>query len=79
MVVKIRNGLCHFSGTDILLSTHSTIFMAGKAIKTSITMLKTSVKTMFSIFIFRKTDEQTASLLVRLEEVLPAVNRCCPG
>jgi len=45
-VVENRSGLCHFSGTVILLSTHSTIFIAGKIIKNSITIEKTSVNTM---------------------------------
>jgi len=48
-VVTIKNGLCHFSGTVILLSTHSTIFIAGKAIKTSITTENTRVKTILSM------------------------------
>jgi len=51
-VVNIRNALCHFSGTVILLSTHSTIFIAGKAIKTSITMEKTSVRMMSRFMIY---------------------------
>jgi len=49
IVVKIRSRLCHFSGISIFVSANSTIFMAGKAIKTSITIEKTRVSTIFNM------------------------------
>ena len=48
-VMKSIKGLYHFSGISTLLSIHSVIFIAGKIIKISMTMLKTNVKTIFSI------------------------------
>lgn len=68
IVVIMRRGLCYFSGTVILLSIQSTVFMAGKAIKTSIAIEKTSVRTMskFQVgnppylftLLFQKTSKQ---------------------
>ncbi len=48
-VIANITGLNHFSGISTLLSIHSVIFIAGKIMNISITMLKTSVKTIFSI------------------------------
>jgi len=50
-VVKISSRLCHFSGIVNTFSSPSTIFMAGNAINTSITMEKTSVSMTFSMLI----------------------------
>jgi len=50
IVVEISRGLYHFWGMAIFCSIHSTIFIAGKAIKISITILNTSVMTISVIF-----------------------------
>jgi len=42
-VVERRSGLCHFSGTVIWFSNHSTIFIAGKIMNISMTTEKTRV------------------------------------
>ena len=76
MVRDMRNGLYHLSGISILLSTHSTIFMAGKAMNISITIEKTRVRTISIMIIVRKTDVQSLILFCSEKEVLPAVNHC---
>ncbi len=74
MVVDMRSGLYHFSGISNLLSSHSTIFMAGKAINISITTEKTRVITICSMSIIRKTVVQNQVLLLFEEVVLLAEN-----
>ena len=63
MVMRICNMLCEVSESAFFVSIHSTIFIAGKAIKTSITIEKTSVNTISSILIFRNIDGR---ILLRL-------------
>ena len=58
IVMMICKILCHVSVSVIFVSIHFAIFIVGKAMKTSITMEKTSVKIIFSIFIFHSIDEQ---------------------
>lgn len=76
IVVKIRSRLCHFGGIGSIFSANSTIFMAGKAMKTSITMEKTSVNTISSMFIFHSIGVQSLSLLWFEEEEMKFVCRC---
>jgi len=48
-VIKSCKTVCCRSERGIFVSSHSTIFMAGNAIKTSITIEKTSVRIIFSM------------------------------
>jgi len=73
----MRSGLYHFSGIVNWLSSHSTIFMAGKAINMSITTEKTSVIAICIISIIRKTVVQNQALLLFEEVMLLAENRYC--
>ena len=76
-VVKISSRLCHFSGIVNTFSSPSTIFMAGNAIKTSITIEKTRVSTSSSIFIVpHNSHEESVALLVSEVGVL-LVLYCC--
>lgn len=77
IVVMISRGLCHFSAITILCSIQSMIFMAGKAIKTSITTEKTSVITISVIFISHNSDEQNLSLLWSEGGVMRVGNYYC--
>ena len=76
-VVDMRSGLYHFSGILNLLSSHSTIFMAGKAINISITTEKASVMVICSMSIIRKIVVQNQALLLFEEVVLLAEHRYC--
>ena len=62
IVVNMRSGLYHFFGIVTLLSNHSTIFIAGKAININITMEKVSVRIICIIFVNHNTEMQSLSL-----------------